>query len=398
VYIEELMRAKLVELGKYPVHTEVFAEKWYNTQKAIIDSLNYSTGGETNGTGVGSNPVTFNSSDATQNRENARTELISRGVSPAEADKMLDQAEQEANKNQGILGKDNSATQQLAQSEADKRTQENQVKYNDVFNYAYNWYSQYGDGRGTPSLEGSYLANTTSIDKNDTSGKVRVCDAYADGKAAGIAKYNQDLINRANNGDKNAENEARNKGLISGGDTVINPGLSDYIQPGSIGTNGNGTTIQDVINQNNSQNTNQNNGPVVTNPGVTVSPPEETDQNNQNDQDNQNNATTELPEGFVPIVDDTNTAGGDTIIWSEEDILNQIEQIMQQEDAQMSTKAVTTSSYKVQASDAVIEQAITEVAQEAAQTADTYEGGEMRIDPSLLEYVTFDDEGTVYTK
>ena len=404
VDIEELMRTKMMNLDRYPVHTEVFAEKWANTVIAIKDSHSAkSYSGSSTGTkksGTGSNPVTFNSPDANKNREDARTELISRGASPTEAEKMLDKAEEEANKKQGILGKDSAETTKIAEAERDKIQQEAQASYDKAYNYAYNWYSQHGANRGTPADEGSYLSNTTSVDKNDPSRKLTVRDAYNDGKAAGIGAYNNELVRRANNGDKEAEKEARNLGLITGGEEKVDSGLSDYIEDGSLSTDGDtDKTASDVIKDSNNEDANKNNTkPEVTNPGITMPPPppEEEVIVTPPTEEQPDVGENELPPGFVPIVDGNGQTGGNQQIWSEEDILKQIEQIMQQED-----------QAKTQADATVVEQAIEEVAQELMSTqepeivveqpqvsTESYEGGEMQIDPSLLDYVTFDEEVT----
>jgi len=404
VDIEDLMRNKLMELDKYPIHTEVFAEKWANTVIAIKDQLSpVKSSGRSTGSGAPTNPVTFNQGTTEENWQNAQEELIKRGATPEQATQMLTQAEEEENERKGILGRDNAETAQKAQAEADKRTQENQAKYNEIWNYAYNWYSQHGTGNGTPSLEGSYLSNTTSIDKNDTAGKVTVRDAYIDGKEAGIAKYNQDLINKANSGDKKAEEEARDKDLITGGEEKVDSWLKDYIQDGSISTDGKGnTTAEDYIDKKNDENSNNNNQPTVTNPGIVMPPPVEDNTQNTTTPDQNYGYDNQLPEGFAPIVDDNVSVGGETQIWSEEDILNQIDAIMKQQDA--------ANNYNATVSDNIIDQAITEVAQEVSSAPEVNEepaveeqenntyGGEVQIDESLLEYISFDEDTTSYTR
>jgi len=425
VDIEELMRTKMMDLDKYPVHTEVFAEKWANTVMEIKDRHSSKTySGTKSGTGTkksgatGSNPVTFNSKDANKNREDAKAELIKRGVAPAEAEQMLNKAEEEANKKQGILGKDNKETEQKAKEERDKIQKEAQASYDNAYNYSYNWYRQHGPNNGAPSDEGSYLNNTTPVDKNDASGKLTVRDAYNDGKAAGIGAYKNDLVNRANNGDKEAEKEARALGLISGGEEKVDSGLSDYIEDGSISTDdGTDKTVEDVIKDNNNEDSNKNNQSVVeSNPGIIMPPPAKGD-GTTNDQTGDKTETggkadvvvgvgdTQLPPGFVPIVDDANDTGGKQEIWDEDKIIEQIEAIMQGKGE----------------NNAIVEQAIAEVAQEMVdeqvvdtQVVDTqlvdeqvvdeqneeiteqsYDGGEIKIDPSLIDYVTFVEEEPV---
>lgn len=393
VDIEELMRTKMMDLNKYPVHTEVFAEKWANTVIAIKDSYSNNKGSKgsgsrsgSKGSGTGSNPVEFNSKDGNKNRENARAELIKRGVSPVEADSMLDKAEEEANKRQGILGKDNEETKKKAEEEKKKIEEKAQATYDQAYNYAYNWYSQHGPNKGAPSDESSYLGNTTPVDKNDKSGKVTIRDAYNDGKAAGIGAYKNELVRRANNGDKEAEKEARDLGLISGGEEKVDPGLSDYIEDGSLGTDdGTDKKTEDVIKDGNKEDPNKGNKPPeTTNPGITMPPPEEEKPSVGEPPVEENpGINDELPPGFVPIVDDPVQTGGDQEIWDEDKIIEQIEAIMQQDE-------------NVQ-TDAIVEQAITEVVQEIVEEQDqeTNEesyGGEIQIDPSLLDYVTFDEE------
>ena len=408
VDIEELMRTKMMNLGKYPVHTEVFAEKWANTVIAIKDKYSSNTKGNSgSGTGskksgTGSNAVTFNSSNGNKNREDARAELIKRGVSAAEADSMLDKAEEEANKRQGILGKDNEETKKKAEEEVKKIEEKAQDVHDKAYQSAYNYYKQYGSKASAPSDESRYMNyNATGENAEALNNAARI--GYSNGKSAGIAEYNTNLINRANNGDKEAEKEARDLGLISGGEDKIDSGLSDYIEDGSIGTdNGTDKKAGDVIKDGNKEDPNKGNKPPeTTNPGISMPPPEEEvevdqsqDQDKDKDKDENLGKDDELPPGFVPIVDDQNTSGGDQDIWSEEEILKQIEAIMQQKD-QVQTNAI-------------VEQAITEVVQEIVeeQSQDTNEqgyeessdesyGGEMKIDPSLLDYVTFVDEEPV---
>ena len=118
VDIEELIRVKLKDLARYPIHTEVFAEKWAKRQMEIKNMLaanSKGSSGKGSGSRTGSNPKTFNSGTMEQNRAAASQELQNRGATAAQAEEMLNKAEEEANKKQGILGKDNAETAKKAQ-------------------------------------------------------------------------------------------------------------------------------------------------------------------------------------------------------------------------------------------------------------------------------------------
>lgn len=370
--IEELIRTKMLELNRYPYHTEVFAEKWAKEVMKIKDSLSVNYGSKGSGKGTGStNSKTFSEGTMEENRAGAKEELISRGATAAQAESMLNKAEEEANQKQGILGKDNAETQKKAEAEVDKIEQQAQSVYDEAYKSAFNYYKQYGSKASAPAEESRYM-NYSATGANADALKNSAKLGYTDGKNAGIAEYNTNLINRANAGDKTAEEEARKLGLITGGETKNESGLGNsdldkYVD--NISTDGTGsTTVKDVIDESNKEDSNKdNNGPVTTNPGVQMDDEEENKDENENENENEdeNEDDFTLPDGFVPIVTsestDNSITGGDVQVLSEEEIINQINLAMQQYDQNQ----VTAYSSDIVSED-IVNQAINEVAAEVA--------------------------------
>lgn len=412
--IEELIRTKMLELNRYPSHTEVFAEKWAKEVMRIKDSLSVNYGSKGNGKGNGAtNPVTFSQGTMEENRAAAKDELINRGATAAQAEEMLNKAEEEANQKQGILGKDNAETQKKAEAEVDKIEQQSQSVYNEAYKSAFNYYKQYGSNASAPAEESRYM-NYNATGDNATALNNSAKLGYTDGKNAGIAEYNTNLINRANAGDKTAEEEARKLGLITGGETKNESGLgdsiiSDYIE--NISTDGTGsTTIQDVINDSNSEDTNKDLEEEKRRQEEERKKREEEERKRQEEEERKrqeeerkrqeeeerkkqeeeerkrqeeeekkkqeegNEDEFDLPEGFVPIVD-SSVEGGKLNIFSDEDIINQINLAMEQYDQD---QAAAYASDIV--SEDIVNQAINELAAEVAtenmtmeQTSETSE-------------------------
>ncbi|MBE6147147.1 MAG: hypothetical protein E7168_02300 [Firmicutes bacterium] len=196
------------------------------------------------------------SNKTTTTKKATTTVITNQNGTPAEKqEQAIEQSSPEAvqnaqnaeNEKEGILGsvvtpEEEKITEEKAQEEAEKVQQDDQQAYDNIFNIAYSHYSQNGPS-SIPGDEASYINNNNYI---GNTGNITIAMAYQQGKDAGIADYYA----------KHPENNT------FGGEDKIDETVKDYVDPGSISTdpgNSKGQTIEDIINQFNSEDPNKDN-------------------------------------------------------------------------------------------------------------------------------------------
>jgi len=119
------------------------------------------------------------------NREDAKKELMSRGLSLEEAEKILDETDQSV-----ILA--NKEAREKAESEAAKLQQQYQSTYEEAYQSAFNYYKKHGSEASAPAEEEHYMNYNANGAKADILNKTSEL-GYTDGKNHGIAEYKTNL-------------------------------------------------------------------------------------------------------------------------------------------------------------------------------------------------------------
>lgn len=323
VDIEDLMRSRLITMDLYPVHADDRIWKyWENKQEGILNSTSSTKVASSTGSKSGSGKTTYKGTDA----KAAEQALVNAGMTPEEAEAARIKAENEAMARQGILGRaDDPETTKKAMAEAQKAQAQAQITYNEVYSQSYNywlqqWKNSYGKNNTPPSFESKYLNDTSYVSDSLSNREVTIRDAYLDGKNNAWKDYLTWEVEQGLKGNEKLEEQAKDRGNITGGETNIDDDLKDYIQDGSISTDpgkSDGQTVDDVKDKYNGEDSNKDNhGTVITPEKPAPTPPEAGDQ-----QQGQPGPQDELPPGFKPFVDPAETGNGETNYWSEEDIL-----------------------------------------------------------------------------
>lgn len=393
--IEDLMRSRLMSMDLYPVNADDRIWKyWENKQEGILNSL---SSGKVTSSSTGSKKSTGKTTYKGTDAKAAEQALVNAGMTPEEATAARIKAEDEAMARQGILGRaDDPETDKKAMAEAQKAQAQAQITYNEVYYQSYNywlqqWKNSYGQNNTPPSFESQYLNNTSFVSDSLQNREVTIRDAYLDGKNNAWKDYLTWEVEQGLNGNEKLEEQAEERGNITGGETKIDDSLKDYIEDGSISTDpgdSNGQTVQDVKDQYNGEDSDKNiKEPVITpsNPAPTPPPaapttpspapaPEQNTQPQANPQD-------ELPPGFKPFVDPSSTGNGETNYWSEQDILDHAFPEAQSQ----SVDSVPAADTPVESTPAAeITESNAPVVEESTGTpAVETEGGEIQINPEF---------------
>ena len=286
--IIRIMSDQLKTLGKEPTRDEqdqyLGAIINYYLEKQIGDTKSYSSGSGSGGKKTTTQTVIDDTKGTPQEK---REQAIAASSEP-----LVDAAELAENIRKDILGsvvtpEDEAETTKKAQANANEQAKLDSAAWYKIYNEAYAWYSVYGEKNG--EAPNAYLYANSNKKIGDSTGSKETTEAYAwqQGKLGGLEYYYN-----------NHKEEA-----ITGGEVQIDEDLKeDNIDIDNIGTNkgdSNGQTIEDIINQGNSENPNKDNTVPSGDPGQSVIPPSPDDLNDK-ENTTSNPDTSEEQETITP--------------------------------------------------------------------------------------------------
>ena len=286
--IIRIMSDQLKTLGKEPTRDEqdqyLGAIINYYLEKQIGDTKSYSSGSGSGGKKTTTQTVIDDTKGTPQEK---REQAIAASSEP-----LVDAAELAENIRKDILGsvvtpEDEAETTKKAQANANEQAKLDSAAWYKIYNEAYAWYSVYGEKNG--EAPNAYLYANSNKKIGDSTGSKETTEAYAwqQGKLGGLEYYYN-----------NHKEEA-----ITGGEVQIDEDLKeDNIDIDNIGTDkgdSNGQTIEDIINQGNSENPNKDNTVPSGDPGQSVIPPSPDDLNDK-ENTTSNPDTSEEQETITP--------------------------------------------------------------------------------------------------
>lgn len=286
--IIRIMSDQLKTLGKEPTRDEqdqyLGALVNYYLEKQMDGAKSYSSGSGSSGKKTTTQTVIDDTKGTPQQK---REQAIA-----ATSEEQVKQAELEENLRKGILGsvvtpEDEAETTKKAQENANEQAKLDSAAWYKIYNEAYAWYSVYGEKNG--EAPNAYLYANSNKKIGDSTGSKETTEAYAwqQGKLGGLEYYYN-----------NHKEEA-----ITGGEVQIDEDLKeDNIDIDNIGTDkgdSNGQTIEDIINQGNSENPNKDNTVPSGDPGQSVIPPSPDDLNDK-ENTTSNPDTSEEQETITP--------------------------------------------------------------------------------------------------
>lgn len=401
--IEAMLDQKLKDLNKYPAYADTFdevIEEMFLKQAAVKgSSKGYSSSSGSSSSSTGGKKV------ETTNPQEAEAALQAMGVSPEVSEQMRIEAEEKAAAAVGAE-RDTEAVKQKHEA----LNQQEQIAYNFIYAAVYNHYAgKYVEG------EWSQYKKATSPDyPYDSSwaysSDARTRETYASAKA--------NALSHAAQCQQLEKDREQGKDTI-GGDIQIDEDLKeDNIDIDNIGTdkgNSNGQTIEDIINQGNSEDPNKGNTVPSGDSGQSVIPPSPDDLNNKENSNNNNNnnsgsgntggsgntnsneGITNNPGDFAPVVPDDTTDGmtqnPDGTYGGETQVDDSVKNILNgagsnsvveapSSEATQSTPETSASSTVDQAIDAVVEETAQQIYEEQTM------GGDAVIYDGLEDYIS----------
>lgn len=401
--IEAMLDQKLKDLNKYPAYADTFdevIEEMFLKQAAVKgSSKGYSSSSGSSSSSTGGKKV------ETTNPQEAEAALQAMGVSPEVSEQMRIEAEEKAAAAVGAE-RDTEAVKQKHEA----LNQQEQIAYNFIYAAVYNHYAgKYVEG------EWSQYKKATSPDyPYDSSwaysSDARTRETYASAKA--------NALSHAAQCQQLEKDREQGKDTI-GGDIQIDEDLKeDNIDIDNIGTdkgNSNGQTIEDIINQGNSEDPNKGNTVPSGDSGQSVIPPSPDDLNNKENSNNNNNnnsgsgntggsgntnsneGITNNPGDFAPVVPDDTTDGmtqnPDGTYGGETQVDDAVKNILNgagsnsvveapSSEATQSTPETSASSTVDQAIDAVVEETAQQIYEEQTM------GGDAVIYDGLEDYIS----------
>ncbi len=287
--IIRIMSEQLKTLGKEPTRDEqddyLGAIITYYLEKQMADTSSYSTGSGSSGQRTSNSQTVIDDTKGTPQEKRNQAVVAS-------SELLVDQAELAENIRKDILGsvvtpEDEAETTKKAQANANEQAKLDSAAWYKIYNEAYAWYSVYGEKNG--EAPNAYLYANSNKKIGDSTGSKETTEAYAwqQGKLGGLEYYYN-----------NHKEEA-----ITGGEVQIDEDLKeDNIDIDNIGTDkgdSNGQTIEDIINQGNSENPNKDNTVPSGDPGQSVIPPSPDDLNDK-ENTTSNPDTSEEQETITP--------------------------------------------------------------------------------------------------
>ena len=403
--IEAMLDQKLKDLNKYPAYADTFdevIEGMFLKQAAVKGSSKGSSSSSGGSTKVTSVPNT-----ETKDPQVAKDALQTMGVSPEVSEQMRIEAERQA---AAAIGKERDDAE--AYQKHYNLNQQEQIAYNFIYAAVYNHYAgKYVEGEWSKfKLETSpnYPYNSNWASSSDA----RTRETYA------MAKAN--ALNHVAQCQQLEKDREQGKDTV-GGDAQIDEDLKDQnVDVDNVSTdkgNSNGQTIEDIINQGNSEDPNKGNTVPGGDSGQSVIPPSPDELNGKEDSNNNNNGNTTTgggntdtnegitnnPGDFSPVVPDDTTDGmtqnPDGTFGGETQIDNAVQESLNMQSAPETSAVEATPAVAETAPSTTVDQAIDAVVEETAQQI--YEeqtmGGEAIIYEGLEDYISNLGEEEVIT-
>lgn len=412
--IIRIMSDQLKILGKEPTRDEqdqyLGAIINYYLEKQIGDIKSYSSGS-------GNSSKKSNTQTVIDDTKGTPQEKREQAIA-ASSEPLVDAAELAENIRKDILGsvvtpEDEAETTKKAQANANEQAKLDSAAWYKIYNEAYAWYSVYGEKNG--EALNAYLYANSNKKIGDSTGSKETTEAYAwqQGKLGGLEYYYN-----------NHKEEAITGGEIQ--DDTLEDLKDQNVDVDNVSTdkgNSSGQTIEDIINQGNSEDPNKGNTVPGGDSGQSVIPPSPDELNGKENSTSNSSANGEqetitppsdvqpgesqlpdnTPDGWHGFEDDSVTDGmtqnPDGTFGGETQIDNAVQESLNMQSAPETSAVEATPAVAETAPSTTVDQAIDAVVEETAQQI--YEeqtmGGEAIIYEGLEDYISNLGEEEVIT-